>query len=79
MNWSRFSLLFFSILLLAGSAFAQGTSSCATLDFETVPGETAAEGVLVDMQFEQSLGMSFALEDGNVPRLAEVGSPTTAF
>ncbi len=52
---------------------------CTPLDFESVPGETAVEGLVIDTQFEAGFGVAFALEDGESPRLAEVGEPTTAF
>ena len=68
-------------LVTTESLFAQGSDpdGCAILDFETVPGQTPFEGLLINDQFEESLGISFILEDGTFPRLAEVGRPTTAF
>lgn len=67
--------------LFAGSVYAQGIDpgGCAILDFETVPGQSPSEGLLISDQFEGSLGISFILEDGTFPRLAEIGRPTTAF
>lgn len=50
------------------------------IDFETVPGfATLAEGLLINNQFEESLGIIFSLEGGGSPRLAKVGNPVTAF
>jgi hypothetical protein len=63
--------------LLSGIALAQTT--CATIDFETVPGDSVSEGLLISEQYLDSLGISFVLEDSTLPRLAEVGSPITAF
>ena len=80
-NKVRSSVNFFllcCILLSATRAYAQGTG-CFTVDFETVPGEQVSEGLLIDTQFEDDLGISFTLEDGTSPRLAEIGTPTTAF
>ncbi len=73
----NFVLLCF-ILLSARTVHAQDTG-CFTVNFETIPGEQVAEGLLIDTQFESDLGISFVLEDGTVPRLAEIGTPTTAF
>ena len=61
------------------AAFAQSAGTCATIDFESIPGSTPSDDLLIDTQFESSLYLTFALEDGTVPRLAEVGSPTSAF
>ena len=69
--------LFFS--LTAPSALAQSAAECATIDFETIPGTTATDGLEINAQFADSLGFTFALEDGTSPRLAQVGNPTTAF
>ena len=76
-----FQALALFALLSVHSVFAQGSdpTGCAVLDFETVPGQTPFEGLLINDQFEESLGISFILEDGTFPRLAEVGRPTTAF
>ena len=52
---------------------------CETLDFETIPGATAAEGLAVRDQYERALGMTFRLEGGGAPTLAAVGRPTAAF
>jgi outer membrane protein OmpA-like peptidoglycan-associated protein len=53
--------------------------ACAPIDFETVPGETPKEGLLISKQFEKTHGITFGLEDGTSPRLAAVGRPATAF
>ena len=73
------SLILFVLSILAPGSVSAQELGCATLDFETVPGVTVAEGVLINTQFQPTLGMSFILEDGTFPRIAEVGMPTTAF
>ena len=52
---------------------------CETLDFEAIPGATAAEGLAISDQYERTLGMTFRLETGGAPTLAAVGRPTAAF
>lgn len=65
--------------LFEGQRTAVSDEGCTLLDFEAVPDTAVSEGLVVGDQFLGSLGMSFALEDGTRPRLAEVGPPTTAF
>lgn len=84
-------LLALAVALVAGPVAAQeedpgpddpvrpDPEACTLLDFETIPGVTVSEGLVIDTQLEASLGMTFALEDGTSPRLAEVGRPQTAF
>lgn len=69
------------LVIFAGTALGQkmDTLGCAILDFETIPGETPVEGLLISTQFFDSLGISFSLENGELPRLAKVGAPATAF
>lgn len=69
------------LVISAGTALGQemDTLGCAILDFETIPGETPVEGLLISTQFFDSLGISFSLENGELPRLAKVGAPATAF
>lgn len=59
--------------------FDEDEPECATVTFEFVPGASVAEGLAINTQFEELLGMSFKLADGTDPRIAEVGAPTTAF
>ena len=81
-----------AVILVLGFAFAMSgrrvlaqtgqvapIEACTPIDFETVPGETPKEGVLISKQFEKTHGITFTLEDGTLPRLAAVGRPATAF
>ena len=62
------------------SVFSFGMNSWAALiDFETVPGASPSEGLVVSDQFLASNGVSFSLSNGSNPVLAEVGGPRTAF
>jgi len=65
-----------SLALLAMSIQTQA----AIIDFESIPGVgVPIEGLIISDQFEASDGISFALEGGGNPRIAQLGSPTTAF
>ena len=50
-----------------------------TITFESVLGETPSDGMEINTQFLESHGVSFRLEGGGSPVLAQVGSPLTAF
>ena len=76
----RYLALLLSILFLsAGDALAQGSVGCATIDFEFIPGTSPEDYLPIDTQFEEALGITFSLEDGTAPQLAEVGGVTSAF
>ena len=49
------------------------------IDFETIPGDVPSEGLAITTQFQASYGVTFALESGGTPMLAQVGAPATAF
>ena len=49
------------------------------INFESIPGDSLHEGLLIGNQYAQTLGISFKLEDGTLPQIAKVGAPTTAF
>jgi hypothetical protein len=51
---------------------------CLLIDFATFPGGIPSEGLLISNQYAAQLGVTFALENGTSPVLAEVGSPRTA-
>jgi len=76
MRTSFFILIF---LLISTIASAQVAFGCLTLDFETVPGSEPASGVILSDQYKESFGVTFSLEGGGHPRLAEVGPPREAF
>jgi gliding motility-associated-like protein len=58
---------------------AQNFQGCLDIDFETLPGQTPREGLVISDQYLAEYGVQFSLEDGTSPRLAQVGMPTTAF
>jgi len=64
-----------SLMVLASATFANS----GTIDFETIPGVAPFEGLLINTQFLASDGVTFSLEGGGSPVLAEVGRPRTAF
>lgn len=50
------------------------------IDFELVPGVgVPAEGLIISEQYKESVGITFSLEGGGNPRIAQVGQPATAF
>ncbi|MDA8693183.1 T9SS type A sorting domain-containing protein [Saprospiraceae bacterium] len=59
---------------------AQIENGCISLDFETFPNETPVSGLVLSDQFEDAFGLTFRLEGGGFPVLAEVGGdPAEAF
>jgi gliding motility-associated-like protein len=64
------------LLIIASISYSQDEF---TIDFEQIPNATPFEGLSIGDQFLDVYGISFALEDGSVPVLAEVGNPVTAF
>ena len=68
-----------ALTFLLPSLCVQSIASAAVIDFETIPGGTPSEGLVISNQFQATEGVIFRLEDGTSPVLAEVGSPLTAF
>ena len=67
---------FASLSLLTISVSTQA----AIIDFESIPSfGVPTEGLVISNQFEASDGITFSLEGGGNPRIAQVGSPATAF
>lgn len=62
------------LALAAAPAVGQGV-----IDFETIPGDVPADGLPISDQFLTSHGVTFSLEDGSAPVLAQIGAPATAF
>ena len=68
-----------SVAILA-TGFVTNNAHASLIDFETIPGiGVPTEGLAIGTQYAATAGVSFALEDGSLPLIAEVGSPTTAF
>ncbi len=65
----------FSISIIEG----QVSFGCLTLDFETIPGSDPASGVVLSDQYRSTFGVTFSLEGGGHPVLAQVGPPREAF
>jgi len=59
---------------------AQVENGCISIDFETFPGETPRSGLELSDQYKDDFGLSFRLEGGGFPVLAQVGGdPAEAF
>ena len=55
---------------------AQVENGCISIDFETFPDETPASGLILSDQYQDAFGLSFRLEGGGFPVLAQVGGDT---
>lgn len=60
-----------------GQSTANATAS--TIDFESIPEALPSDGLIISDQFLDSHGVTFSLEGGGHPVLAQVGPPATAF
>jgi len=67
----------FTIVVM--TMFLARFANATTINFETVPSETPFEGLVIDTQFQATYGVTFSLEGGGSPVLAQVGAPATAF
>lgn len=69
-----------AFLLIANVCKGQVEDGCIFIDFESIPNTTTLmSGTPISDQYLSSFGLSFSLGDGNVPVLAQVGSPVEAF
>ena len=76
MKKSLLCLLLISLLCpLNGQIF----SGCLEIDFEEIPNQIPAEGLTISDQYFDSHGITFTLENGESPVLAQVGGAATAF
>ncbi len=75
------NLSLFAFFICSISLSAQDTlQGCLFLDFENIEGMNLFEGAEMNNQFEASFGLTFSLEGGGFPVLAEVGgNPAAAF
>lgn len=58
-------LMVTSLLVLSNGeliAQASDTCNCTTIDFETIPGDSVYEGLMIHEQYADILGMTFILE-----------------
>lgn len=67
------------VLLLSICCLSYSKSQSVEINFEDIPNETEIEGLKINTQFFDDYGITFSLENGESPTLAEVGSPATAF
>jgi len=72
----RFCTLFFTMLFFVHLSYGQDP---ILIDFEQIPNGTPSEGLSLSGQFVNDFGISFSIEGGGNPVLAEIGSPATAF
>jgi len=67
------------LLFLAYIATSQVNFGCLTLDFESIPGGIPQSGAILSDQYKESFGVTFTLEGGGNPVLADVGGAQEAF
>ena len=58
---------------------SQTIQACHSIDFETILESAPSDGQIIDSQFQDTFGLSFSLEPGGFPVLAQVGGNQTAF
>lgn len=73
------SLLSLSLLLFFCPLYCQTFTGCLEVDFEEIPNQIPAEGLVINNQYFASHGVTFTLENGQSPILAQVGGAATAF
>ncbi|MEL7248584.1 MAG: gliding motility-associated C-terminal domain-containing protein [Bacteroidota bacterium] len=73
------SLLSVLFLLFICQLHCQIFSGCLEIDFEEIPNQTPFEGMVISDQYFASHGITFTLENGQSPVLAQVGGAVTAF
>jgi hypothetical protein len=65
---------------LTGLLVAAGPAGAGVIDFETLPGGVQpTDGQTIADTYRSTFGVSFSLEGGGSPVIAEVGAPRTAF
>jgi len=60
-------------------AIGQTFQDCISIDFERILDEPSVDRLVIDQQFRDTFGLSFSLETGGHPVLAQVGGAQTAF
>ena len=75
----KYYLLIFSCFISTFLLSQETKLGCILIDFENVFEQDLFEGAIISNQFEQEFGLTFQLESGGFPVLAQVGSPITAF
>ncbi len=57
----------------------QTFQDCISIDFESILDTASEDGLIISDQFQDTFGLSFSLETGGFPVLAEVGGAQTGF
>jgi len=73
------ALYLIAFILISVASYSQVEDGCISINFETLPSQQPSEGLTIRDQFRSSFGLSFSLDNGSFPVLAEVGGTTTAF
>ncbi len=68
------SIVFDSTLVVDMDTIVEVEFECGMIDFELLPdGSTPFEGEMIGTQYQPSFGITFMLEDGTTPQIAETG------
>ncbi len=67
------------LVFCASFVDAQTFQDCIIIDFESILDTPSEDGLIIHDQFQDTFGLTFSLEGGGFPRLAEVGGNDTAF
>jgi hypothetical protein len=71
---------FWLVMAFIASTLLVGPAKADVITFETLPGGgTPADGMAINTQYQAAFGVTFSLEGGGSPVIAEVGPPQTAF
>ena len=68
-----------AILLFSTNVAISQNLGCLMIDFEEIDNDSLFEGKVISDQFSAQFGLTFELEGGGSPVLAQVGNPLTAF
>lgn len=66
-------------LLISTNVVISQNLGCLMIDFEEIDNDSLFEGKVISDQFLAEFGLTFELESGGSPVLAQVGDPLTAF
>lgn len=74
----NFLIVYVLTSLFIANTYSQGSNQCVKIDFESIENETLYEGLPIGNQFFDKYGVSFQLENGAIPLLAQVGGTTAS-
>ncbi len=79
MNVTKLKSILVILVVMVSGLIISNKSFATTIDFESIPNGSPSDGLVISNQFLATHGVSFSLENGSSPVLAQVGGPRTAF